>query len=107
MSAVTLVELRGGVANDRSTQRLREPLLAAMLRFVPVLPFTAAEADVYGEIVRQTGHDRRRVLDRMIAAQAIVAKLPLVTMNGRDFADIPDLDLEIWPNPRLPSARQR
>lgn len=102
ISVVTLVELRGGVASDPSASRLREPLLAEMLRFVPVLPFTPAEAEVYGAIVSRTGHNRHRVLDRMIAAQAIVAGLRLVTINGRDFAGIPDLDLEVWSGPNYP-----
>ena len=95
ISAVTLAELRGGSAGDP----LRTRLLAAFLRFVPVLPFTTAEADAYGELVGQLRHDRRRVLDRMIAAQAIVAGLRLVTINGRDFRDVLGLDLEVWPAP--------
>lgn len=61
-----------------------------------MLPFTALEAAAYGRIVTQLGFDRRRVLDRMIAAQAIVAGLPLATINARDFADIPNLELKIW-----------
>lgn len=100
ISAVTLAELRGGAALDP----LRDKLLADFLRFVPVLPFADGEAGAYGEIVRRLGHDRRRVLDRMIAAQAIVAGLRLVTMNGRDFRDVPGLALEEWPSPTPPPS---
>jgi predicted nucleic acid-binding protein len=96
ISAVTMVELLGGVAVDQSAGRVRARLLTELLRFVPVMPFTDAEAQAYGEIVAHLGHDRRRVLDRMIAAQAIVAGLPLATINGRDFADVPGLVLEVW-----------
>lgn len=99
ISAITLCELEAGVANGRSSERMRRRLLDAMLRFVPVLPLTPREASAYGAIVAAAGHDRRRVLDRMIAAQAIAAELPLATINGRDFDDIPGLDLRVWPAP--------
>lgn len=96
ISAVTLAELEAGVACDQSSGRVRRRLLDALLAFVPVLPFTSAEAAAYGRIIGAAGYDRRRVLDRMIAAQAIVAGLSLATVNGRDFQNIPDLDLFVW-----------
>ena len=96
LSATSLTELEGGAASDTSQNRLRRPLLDVLLRTVAVLPFTAVEAAAYGRIVAHLGFNRRLVLDRMIAAQAIVAGLPLVTFNRRDFADIPGLDLRIW-----------
>lgn len=95
ISAITLGELEAGAASDRSGD-MRRVRLDAMLEFVPVLPFAQAEAAVYGRIVGALGHDRRRAIDRMIAAQAIVAGLPLATINARDFRDIPDLDLLVW-----------
>lgn len=94
MSIVSLVELEGGTAS--SSDPLRRPLLDRMLRTIKVLPFTDEEAAAYGEIVVAVGHDRRRVLDRMIAAQAIVADLKLITCNGADFQAIPRLKLEVW-----------
>lgn len=96
ISAITLGELQAGSADDQSTGKIRRPLLDAMLRFVPVLPFGQPEAFAYGKIVGALGYNRRQVLDRMIAAQAIVAGIPLATINGRDFRDIPDLDLLVW-----------
>jgi tRNA(fMet)-specific endonuclease VapC len=99
ISVVTLVELQVGAAIDRSTGGLRAPRLAAIRRTLPVLAFGEVEADRYGRIVAALGYDRRRVLDRMIAAQAIVAGRRLITMNGKDFGGIPGLDLEIWPAP--------
>lgn len=99
ISAVTLCELEAGVAADRSSGQVRRRLLDQLLRHVPVLPLNAAEASAYGAIVGALGHDRRRVLDRMIAAQAIAAGLPLATINGRDFRDIPGLELRVWPAP--------
>jgi tRNA(fMet)-specific endonuclease VapC len=99
ISAITLGELEAGAARDVSGNKLRRRLLDAMLGLVPVLPFTAAESAAYGHIVGVLGYDRRKVLDRMIAAQAIVAGLPLATINGRDFRDIPNLDLLVWTLP--------
>jgi tRNA(fMet)-specific endonuclease VapC len=43
-----------------------------------------------------TGYSRRKVLDRMIAAQALVDEATLVTRNGDDFRDIPGLTLLEW-----------
>ncbi|MBO9623663.1 MAG: PIN domain-containing protein [Sphingomonas sp.] len=97
ISVVTRVELEGGTA--ASNDPLRRPRLERMLQTLTALPFTDAEAAAYGAIIAALGHDRRRVLDRMIAAQAIVADLPLVTINGPDFRDIPGLKLETWDDP--------
>lgn len=43
-----------------------------------------------------TDFSRRRIIDRMIAAQALLHDATLVTMNGEDFKDIPGLKLLIW-----------
>jgi tRNA(fMet)-specific endonuclease VapC len=79
ISVVTLTELEAGVACDRSDANKRRLLLNAMLEDIAVLPFITAEAAASDRIIAARGFDRRRVLDRMIAAQAIVARLPLVT----------------------------
>jgi tRNA(fMet)-specific endonuclease VapC len=63
---------------------------------MPVLDFGAAEADAYRAIVEAVGFSRRKLLDRMIAAQALVHHATLVTQNPSDFQDIPGLDLEVW-----------
>ena len=95
MSVVSLVELEAGAANDA----LRAALLARLIETILPLPFHAAEAAAYGRIVAQLGYDRRKVLDRMIAAQALVAGRRLITINGRDFAGIEGLELEVWETP--------
>ncbi len=99
ISVVTLVELEGGVHRDSTqTDRLR-PRLDAMLEALDILPFERQEAEIYGEIVSMLGYSRPRLLDRMIAAQAIAADATLITINGADFKGIPGLNLEIWPSP--------
>ena len=96
MSIVTRVELEGGVYRhpvDASSRRAR---LDAMLSAIPVLAFDDAAATAYGAIVAHAGHSRRKMLDRMIAAQAIVHRARLVTMNAGDFAGIVGLEFDPW-----------
>jgi predicted nucleic acid-binding protein len=66
------------------------------LKAIPALAFDDAAADAYGAIVGHAGYSRRKLLDRMIAAQALVHRSTLVTMNGGDYADIPNLKLLVW-----------
>ena len=80
-------------SKDAEARRSR---LDAMLAGLPSLPFDDAAAEIYGQIIRATGFSRRRILDRMIAAQAIVHRATLVTRNGADFRDVPGLSLLEW-----------
>ena len=90
-SVVSQVELEGGVFRDPAIRVIRENGLAQILRGIRVLDFTPIEARAYGQIIAQAGYSRRKLIDRMIAAQAIVADATLVTLNPDDFADIPNL----------------
>lgn len=91
---IALVELEGGARGEE--RELRRARLDVLLETVEVKPFLAADARAYGEIVNTAGFSRRKVLDRMIAAQAITAGATLVTRNGDDFRDIPGLTLLEW-----------
>ena len=96
LSIVTRVELEGGVHRDHAEVGVRRARLNAVLASLPVVPFDDAAADAYRAIVEQAGYSRRKLLDRMIAAQAIVCRAVLVTRNADDFRDIPGLRLEVW-----------
>ncbi|TXL69340.1 type II toxin-antitoxin system VapC family toxin [Vineibacter terrae] len=96
MSIVTRVELEGGVHREPVHARIRRARLDAILAAVPAIAFDDAAAAAYGSIVANAGYSRRKLLDRMIAAQAIVHRATLVTMNAADYADIPDLSLLAW-----------
>ena len=99
LSVVSLVELQGGLYRDPTqTERMRVRL-DTIIESLTILTFKADEAQRYGEIVRHVGYSRSKLLDRMIAAQAIAIGATLITMNGSDFQDIPGLSLEIWPSP--------
>ena len=96
MSIVTRVELEGGVYRHPLDAPVRRARLDAILSAIPVLSFDDAAAAAYGAIVAQSGYSRRKLLDRMIAAQAIVHRARLVTMNVSDFSDIIGLELVAW-----------
>jgi tRNA(fMet)-specific endonuclease VapC len=96
ISIVTRVELEGGVYRDPAQAALRRPRLDAILRVLPVLPFDDAAADSYRAIVESAGYSRRKLLDRMIAAQALVHRAALVTKYPADFRDIPELEVVAW-----------
>jgi predicted nucleic acid-binding protein len=96
MSIVTRVELDGGVYREQAHAHIRRARLDAILAAVPALAFDDAAARVYGAIVERVGYSRRKLLDRMIAAQALVHRATLVTLNPNDFSGIPALELLAW-----------
>ena len=96
ISIVTRVELEGGVYREPAHARIRRARLETILKAVPTISFDDAAADAYGAIVANAGYSRRKLLDRMIAAQALVHRASLVTMNAADYADIPELPLLAW-----------
>jgi predicted nucleic acid-binding protein len=75
---------------------MRRARLDAILAGIPAIAFDDAAAAAYGAIVAHAGYSRRKLVDRMIAAQAIVHRASLVTMNAEDYADIPGLSLVAW-----------
>lgn len=89
LSAITIGELRRGVELIR--QRGDKPqaeLLEAWLNSIfdeyedNILDFTAIEAQVWGRLMVPNPHN---VLDKQLAATALVYGLTLVTRNTRDF----------------------
>ena len=96
ISTITRVELEGGVYADPLRTGARRRALDALLRRFPTIEFDDEMAIAYGRIVHQQGFSRRKIIDRMIAATALVRGLILITMNGADFDGIDGLELEIW-----------
>jgi tRNA(fMet)-specific endonuclease VapC len=99
LSVVTLVELEGGIHGTPEHSAMRRNRVEEMISRMAVLPFERSCVSAYGAIVEAAGFSRRKVIDRMIAATALVHGLRLITLNGTDFADVPGLALEVWPTP--------
>lgn len=96
MSIVSRVELEGGVYREPAHVQLRRDRLDVMLEAIPSVAFDGESADAYATILAAAGYSRRKLLDRMIAAQAIMHHAVLVTMNPDDFADIVGLRVLTW-----------
>ena len=97
ISVLTRIELENGVVAVRGEdRRVRRVRVDAMLRSLPTLSFDADCVAAYKGIVEAAGFSRRKLVDRMIAAQALVRSATLVTLNGRDFRDVPGLKLLEW-----------
>lgn len=96
ISIVTRVELEGGVHREPAHAAVRRARLDVLLSAIPTLAFDDLAATTYGSIVAAAGYSRRRLLDRMIAAQALVHRAELVTLNPDDFSDVPGLVVRAW-----------
>ena len=94
LSALSLVELQRGLYKHPAHTALRRARMGVLLRNLPILPFDAAAAEAYGQIIAQYGWVRGRDYDRMIAAHAIASGSVLVTNNVADFRDVPGLAWE-------------
>ncbi len=91
--SIVFCELTGAAAGKSA--RLAENV-ALIAQNVDILPFDRAAAETYGALLGKIEPKRRRMLDRMVAAQAIASGLKLITLAPEDFADIPELLLESW-----------
>lgn len=96
MSALSLAELQRGLYKNPAYTALRRVRLDVLTEHIPILPFDAAAAQIYGQIIAQCGWVKGRDYDRMIAAHAISTGSVLVTDNAADFRDIAGLMSENW-----------
>ena len=76
--------------------RLPEQIAVARSLFAAdgVVPFDEALAAQAAEVFRRLGSPRRRAADIAIGVTAAATAAVLLTRNARDFAGIPDLQLE-------------
>lgn len=96
MSVISRVELENGVFRDPSTAALKRQQLEVILAATQILPFDEASLSSYFLIASTVGYSRRKLLDRMIVAQALAWSATLITTNARDFSDIPNLTIISW-----------
>jgi predicted nucleic acid-binding protein len=97
ISAASLAELHFGVlvAAEEDERARRSQRLGVIEATFDPLPVDAAVAREWGRlaaaVVSRGGKPRRRALDLVIAATANVHKVPLLTLNAKDFDLIADL----------------
>jgi predicted nucleic acid-binding protein len=97
ISVASVAELHFGalIATDADERARRTQRLAVVEATFDPLPVDAPVAREWGRlaaaIVERSGRPRRRAMDLLIAATANVARVPLLTRDGGDFALIEDL----------------
>ena len=96
LSILSVVELEGGLPLAAEGAAIRRQTLDELYATLEILDFGRREANTYRDIVQALGFSRARIIDRMIAAQAMVAGAAIATLNARDFRDIPALLIEDW-----------
>jgi tRNA(fMet)-specific endonuclease VapC len=96
ISAITAAELEYGVVASGGDADRNRDAMDRFLREVPVAPFDAGAARVYGLVLLASRERRRDALDKLISAHALGLDVTLVTSNPRDFADYPDLRIQNW-----------
>jgi tRNA(fMet)-specific endonuclease VapC len=96
-TAITLGELLYGAAR-RGSSRLERQVREVIVGALPVLPFDAAAAEVYGRLRAHLEGEGRRLdePDLRIASIALSKGLTVVTGNVRHFGRVPDLKVENW-----------
>lgn len=101
LSPVTIAELAMGVENtpDPSIRAKRSAALER-LRTKPCLAIDDGTGLAFGRVAGQLKREGRaadhRIQDLWLAAQAIQHGYKLLTLNGKDFRDIPGLDLVVY-----------
>jgi tRNA(fMet)-specific endonuclease VapC len=101
IAMITRIELENGLYRGPEQTELLRTNLEAILRRTDVIDFGEMEFGAYRTILEQVGFSKRKVLDRMIAATALAHDLTLITMNGKDFRDVPGLKLVEWETPAI------
>jgi tRNA(fMet)-specific endonuclease VapC len=97
MSAVTLAELRFGVAKSANGKRAAANLRVLLDR-IAALPFDDAATDGYGALRALLERRGSPIgpLDTLIAAHALSLGWTLATHNVREFRRVPGLKVDDW-----------
>lgn len=98
ISAVTVMELRYGLALNPQRARKVEPEIDSILSSVTIMPFGAGEAEQAAQIRAMLKSQGQPIgaYDVLIAATALQHDLIMVTANQWEFERVPDLQIENW-----------
>lgn len=93
-TSVVVAEFLGGETTDPLEQAQREDVIGFMPRILP----TSGEAARFAAAIRRHRWQRERRVpahaDALIAGVAAEYGYPVLTLNRRDFADLPGVELE-------------
>jgi predicted nucleic acid-binding protein len=97
VSAITVSELLHGYhrARTKSQRTAREKFIASVLAEMEILPFDLRSAREHAAIWVGLANRGQMIgpYDLIIAATALAYRVPLATLNDRDFSKIPDLEV--------------
>jgi tRNA(fMet)-specific endonuclease VapC len=96
VSIITQVELINGIYKYPALTNTRKQRVDTILASYAALDFDHIAIEQYEKIIAACGFSRRKILDHMIAAQALAATAKLITLNPDDFTDIPNLEVIDW-----------
>ena len=104
LSPVNVAEIQFGVELlPAGAKKQKAAAALRRLRRKPQLRITVETAEVFGALAAKLKKARRdpnvRINDLWLAAQAIQRNLKLLTLNPRDFKDIPGLKMIALPRP--------
>lgn len=97
ISAVTLAELRYGVAKSHYREKNAKALEEFTIPLV-ILPFDEEATQAYGEIrvALEKAGTPIGSMDLLIAAHAVSRGMALITNNTREFNRVPGLEVVDW-----------
>lgn len=97
VSVITEAELRTGAAKSSSAAKTLR-LVENFLHPIAILEFTSSDAASYAQIRARLERADTPIgpLDTLIAAQAVVRKLVLVSNNQREFGRVAGLHIQNW-----------
>ena len=98
ISAITVMELRYGLALNPQRARKIEPEIASILASANILPFSTAEAEQAAQIRAALKSQGQPIgaYDILIAATALQHNLVVVTANQREFERVANLQVKNW-----------
>ncbi|EKQ67209.1 putative nucleic acid-binding protein [Leptolyngbyaceae cyanobacterium JSC-12] len=101
VSAITVMELRYGLALNLQRAQKVEPAISSFLSSVTILPFSTVEAEQAAQIraVLKSQGQPIGAYDVLIAATALQHNLLMITANQREFDRVPGLQTENWRQP--------